>query len=46
MCNGEEVVASDGATLEHDTDRPGVWRAEAWFGDQLWVVTNPVYASA
>lgn len=42
--DGEEIAAADGSELRHEAFAPGVYRVEAWLGEYLWVVSNPVYA--
>ena len=42
--NGDEIAAADGTELVHEAEGPGVYRAEAWLGDRLWIASNPVYA--
>ena len=44
--NGKPVAEAQAATLEHVTDRPGVFRVEAYLGGRPWVFTNPVYLRA
>lgn len=47
--NGEIVEQVDGGALRHATDRPGVYRVEAWLPHAPgtrpvpWILSNPIY---
>jgi hypothetical protein len=46
--DGEEVANAGSATvLEHETDRPGVYRVEAYLRthgrERTWILSNPIY---
>jgi hypothetical protein len=48
MRDGEEVASAENATvLEHETDRPGVYRVEAYLRthgrERTWILSNPIY---
>jgi hypothetical protein len=44
LVRGREVVAAGHGTLSYETSRPGVYRAEAQFGNRAvpWLVSNPI----
>ena len=45
--DGLPVAQSEGDTLEHWTDVPGVYRVEAYLRahgrERTWVLSNPIY---
>lgn len=45
--DGEELMRSEGNTLEHTLTEPGVYRVEGWFAldeeERPWLYGNPVY---
>jgi hypothetical protein len=44
LVRGREVVAAGQGTLSYETSRPGVYRAEAQFGNRAvpWLMSNPI----
>jgi hypothetical protein len=44
LVRGREVVAAGHGTLSYETSRPGVYRAEAQFGNRAvpWLMSNPI----
>ena len=47
MRDGAEVATTNGTTLEHRAEGPGVYRVEAYREargrERTWVLSNPVY---
>ena len=47
LCDGEEVAAAHGDTLEHRAEEPGVYRVEAYRDahgrERTWILSNPIY---
>ena len=47
MRDGAEVATTNGTTLEHRAERPGVYRVEAYREargrERTWVLSNPIY---
>ena len=45
--DGLPVAASEGTSLEHDVEEPGVYRIEALRAskgrDRTWILSNPIY---
>ncbi len=43
LCDGKPVAEVYGTDLEHQADRPGVYRVQALHNRRPWVYTNPIY---
>ena len=47
MRDGAEVATTNGTTLEHRAEGPGVYRVEAYREargrERTWVLSNPIY---
>jgi hypothetical protein len=41
--NGKPVEERRDSTLQHATERPGVYRLEAHLNDRTWILSNPIY---
>lgn len=44
--NGQPVAETVDCDLQAADQGPGVYRAEAWFGDRGWIFSNPIYLRA
>jgi len=42
LCNGREVVKTQGRSLEHTSDQEGVWRVEAHRKRRGWIYSNSI----
>jgi len=47
LCDGRETATTEGDALDHDADRPGVYRVQATVTtrgrSRTWILSNPIY---